>query len=258
MEQIFVKSLLRDKVKIKPANLTPDIENVILQILRDKYEGRCSYHGYVRSGSIVIDKCSTGYVQAFSLNGDVIYNVSYFAEVCNPAIGLTVPVKVVNMNKFGILAEAYSRAKGLSTPVLEVIIAKSMINIENEVPLDTVNVGDIINIEIIGKKFELNDKKISVVGRTVVNLNVNVNEGHKKAVVAPPHDDEDNVDDAESDEVVSSSDEENDEDNEDEEVDEESDSDDEEDVTEAEDDLGSDADFDEDDDISDADVSDAD
>ena len=104
-----------------------------------------------------------GYVQTFSLNGDIIFNVSYYADVCNPAIGSIIEAKVVNMNKFGILAELSVK----KDVILEIIVAKSMVNILNEIPIDNYSINDIITIEILGKKYELGDKKISIVGRTV-------------------------------------------------------------------------------------------
>jgi len=167
MEGIFVKTLLRDKIRVRPNNLTENMKQMLTDMLRDKYEGKCSQHGYIKPGSIKVDRYSAGYVQAFSLNGDVIYNVSCFAEICNPAINTIIACKVVNMNKFGILAEAYIKSKKTTLPILEVIVAKNMVNIENDVSLDGLNIGDMIYVQIIGRKFELNDKKISVVGRTV-------------------------------------------------------------------------------------------
>ena len=167
MDDIFVKTLLRDKIRVRPNNLAENMKQLLTDMLRDKYEGKCSQHGYIKPGSIKVDRCSAGYVQAFSLNGDVVYNVSYFAEICNPAINMIIACKVVNMNKFGILAEAYIKSKKTTLPILEIIVAKNMVNIENDMPLDNLSIGDMIYVQIIGRKFELNDKKISVVGRTV-------------------------------------------------------------------------------------------
>jgi DNA-directed RNA polymerase subunit E'/Rpb7 len=207
MESIFIKTLLTDKVKVKPAQLGSNIDDVLLFILKEKFESKCTYHGYIKPGSIKIEKYSTGYVQAFSLNGDIIYNVTYYAMVCNPSIGSVITAKVVNMNKFGLLAEANVNVDGQSIPVLEIIIAKSMINIENERPIDSIVVGDVINVEILGKKYELNDKKISVVGR-IVQKDVDVVGGE---VIAA--DDESNEgSEGVAEDLVESSDEEEDED----------------------------------------------
>lgn len=216
MENIFVKTLLTDKVKVKPTQLGFKIEEVLLSSLQDIYEGKCTYHGYIKPGSIKIDKYSAGYVQAFSLNGDIIYKVSYYAQVCNPSIGSIIRVKVINMNKYGILAEASVKVGNKDVPVLEVIIAKTMIKTENEINVDSISVGDVINVEILGKKYELQDKKISVIGRTIKTNDVgkveldggaaNREESEEEEEIVVTTDEED-----EDEESLASTDEENDE-----------------------------------------------
>lgn len=164
----FVKTCLTDKVKIQPKYLCKNVSDVIQRNLVNKFEGKCSYHGYIKTGSIKLSKVSLGQVQAFSLNGDIIYNVSYYAEVCNPSIGSIVKAKVVNMNKFGILAECGITLDGGYVPILEIIVAKNTVEISSEeVDFDAIKVDEDLFIEILGKKYELNDKKISVVGKII-------------------------------------------------------------------------------------------
>lgn len=163
----FIKTLLTDKVKLQPKFLCKNVDSILHKILVKKFEGTCSYHGYIKSGSIKIHKVSLGQVQAFSLNGDVIYTVSYHAEVCNPCIGSIVKAKVVNMNKFGILAECGIEISNSYVPILEIIIAKNTVEITSEVDFNSIKIHQDIFIEILGKKYELNDKKISVVGKII-------------------------------------------------------------------------------------------
>ena len=164
---IFIKEVLVDKVKIKPTNLGKNIREILTHILVKKYEGICSHHGYIKPGSIEILKHSSGQLLTVSLNGDVIYNVVFKAEVCNPMVGCHVTAKVINMNKFGILAEAGIMIGSSHTPILEIIIAKNTIDIASNVNLEAIKIGDIISVEILGKKYELMDKKISIVGKIV-------------------------------------------------------------------------------------------
>jgi DNA-directed RNA polymerase subunit E'/Rpb7 len=161
---IFVKTLLTDKIKIKPQFLSQSVKTHIQNLLIKKFEGVCSYHGYIKPRSIVIHKHSLGNVMAVSLNGDVEFKVQYFADVCNPSIGSIVQTKIVNSNKFGYLAHTGIHMHGFM-PILEIIIAKasSDASLVNE---DFV-IGDEIFVEIIGKKFELGDKKIAAIARII-------------------------------------------------------------------------------------------
>jgi DNA-directed RNA polymerase subunit E'/Rpb7 len=170
MENIFIKTLLTDKIKVRPKDINRGIRNHLERLVKAQYEGKCSYHGYIKTGSVSIFKHSLGQIQAFSLNGTVVYNVQYHAEVCNPATGSIVKARVVNTNKFGILAESGTHVNNVFTPILEIIIAKNSIEIAHDVNVEHLKVGDVINVEIMGKKYELHDKKISIVGRIVTHV----------------------------------------------------------------------------------------
>ena len=170
---IFTESLLNDKVRLLPSQLSNNLREVISVILKSRHEGKCSKNGYIRPGSLEVLKISPGSLRMVSLNGDVIFNVQCKAQVCNPAIGTVVKALITNTNKFGILAEV-----GITTvdpdslsdatiPVLEVIITKQGIGIAGTVNLEKLRVGDTINVEILGKKFELNDTKVSAIGKVV-------------------------------------------------------------------------------------------
>jgi DNA-directed RNA polymerase subunit E'/Rpb7 len=165
----FITVPLTDNVKVKPHMLCNEMSKNLQTYLEKKFEGRCSYHGYIRPSSIKILKYSAGIVQDVTLNGDVEYIVKYSADVCNPAVGSSVKAKVVNQNMFGILAECSIKNGSITRPVLEIIIAKVSSTNDPEVNVESVNVGDIINVEIVGKKFELDDTKITIVGKIISN-----------------------------------------------------------------------------------------
>lgn len=163
-DNLFIHALLNDRVKLKPRQVTKEFETHIFAKLKQTFEGRCTYHGYIKIDSIEIVKVSCGMVKDITLNGDTIYNVSYYADVCNPVVGSIISVRVVNTNMFGILAEKSVIINNTSYSILDVIVAK---NNNNE--LDKIKVGNTINVEIIGKKYELEDKKITVIGKIVEN-----------------------------------------------------------------------------------------
>lgn len=171
MEDLCFRTLLTEKIKIEPKYLTKQVKQEILKRLTHKVEGICSKHGYIRKGSIEISKILSGVVEILSLNGYVNYTVHFYADVCNPLIGTVIKnAKVVNMNRFGILAEAKIIEDKFANSILEIIIAKNSVNIISEVNLDTIKIGDEINVEVIGKKYNLGDKKISVIGKIIKEI----------------------------------------------------------------------------------------
>lgn len=158
-DNIFMRMLLTDKIKLEPAFLSKRYKEEVLRRLKLKLEGICSRHGFIKPNSIEIYKVCMGKVELVSLNGNVLFDVSFYADICNPLIGSVIKSKVMNVNKFGILAEAEG--------VVDIIIAKNSVGIQSEVDLNKVRIGDEVLVEVVGKKFELNDKKIALIGRVV-------------------------------------------------------------------------------------------
>lgn len=201
---IFIKVLLHEKVKLEPKYIHNNYRGEILKRLQQKLENICSKHGFIKQNSIEVYKVCPGLVELVSLNGYIQYDVQFYALVCNPVIGSVVNCKVTNSNRFGILAEAGS--------ILEIIIAKNSVSIVSDVNLDEIKIGDNVKVEIMGKKYELKDKKISIVGRVIKD---NEASNKKKSItnnVTQEEDEDSNEEDAlpteDEDDISSSSDDE--------------------------------------------------
>lgn len=174
---IFMRMLLCEKVKLEPAFLSTQFKDEVLRRLKAKVEGVCTRHGYIKPGSIEVHKICIGKVEMIGLNGMTQYDVYFHADICNPLLGSTIRCRVSNFNKFGILAEAES--------VIEAVIPKNSIDIHSDVDLEKVRIGDDIIIEVVGKKYELNDKKICLVGRIVQDKSIKDNMSISSAKVLP-------------------------------------------------------------------------
>lgn len=175
---VFVKSLLTTKIKVKPHLLGKNIDSVITKRLQSKLEGICSQYGYIRPQSIDLYKYSMGLIQPLSLNGDVEYIVQFHADVCNPSKGSIIKGKVMNINRFGFLIHAFTESdKTIDKTVsfLEIIVAKTLMS-GSDVDIDIIDIGDTVYVELMDRKFELNHRKISGVGKIINYSNVNVKE----------------------------------------------------------------------------------
>lgn len=162
------KVLLKETIKLEPRYLVKSFKDEILHRLKQKVEGICTKHGYIKKGSVELYKVTPGVIELVSLCGNILYEVFFYADVCNPLIGSVIKsAKVVNLNRLGILAEVHVSDDKFSGSVIEIIIAKNSVNIISDIDLDKIKVGDEINVEVVGKKFNINDKKVSVIGRIV-------------------------------------------------------------------------------------------
>lgn len=173
-KNVFLTVPLREKVVVHPMALTKQVNDVVLQRLEAKFEGLCSHHGYIRGGSIKVTGISPGQVRSFTLNGDVEYTVDFVADVCNPCKGSLLHARVVNINRFGALAEVYidNDDSGLNrSPVMEIVIPRIQVAevskepVDESARIDGLHIGTMCTIVVLGKRFQLNDRKLSVLGR---------------------------------------------------------------------------------------------
>lgn len=163
---MYVRQTVVEQCRLAANEVTKEFREVLLGKLRARMEGRCSKHGYVKSGSIEIAKVAPGILRMISLNGDVIYTVQFRAEICNPTIGSILRCRVKNTNKFGVLAVSMGDAD--TDGIVEVIVSKQG-TFSSDIDLNALKIGDVVNVELLGKKFEINDRKITGIGRIVTH-----------------------------------------------------------------------------------------
>lgn len=157
----------RTSIQLAPADLVANFEDVILDRVRSSLEGICSRYGYIRPGSIVITKRSIGSFVKQHFNGHIRFEMICKAEVCNPAIGSVFQAIVRNKNALGIHAESFIKVNEVQHPVLDIIIPKRSAGITSTVNLEDLQIGDTIHVEVLGKRYQLHDRKISIIGRAI-------------------------------------------------------------------------------------------
>jgi DNA-directed RNA polymerase II subunit RPB7 len=171
MTDIFIQTTCREIIKLEPKHMTntASIGVILLEKLQQKVEGKCTKHGYIKIDSCVIKQFSVGQVELGTLSGFVCYDVLFDAKVCNPFIGTIVKGQISNTNRLGLFANMGYNKDGSFISILEIVIAKNSSSVQSVMDLSTIEIGDIVDIEIIGKKFELGDKKICAIGKVVDN-----------------------------------------------------------------------------------------
>lgn len=174
IEQNFFVATYVDNVKIHPKQINKNIKKELLNSLRKRKEGLCSDHGYIKKNSIEILEYNSGTLELSSFHGYVNYLVKYTAHVCNPIRGNIVCAKVIHINNFGILCNSFLKGDE-KTPILEIIVPKHSLSIKSDVDIsDGIQRDDIVHVEIVGKKYQLYNKKISIIGRIVNEREVHV------------------------------------------------------------------------------------
>ena len=158
---LFSTQQLTEKIIVTPGNFD-NINLLIKNKLQKKMGNKCNKDGYILANSIKILKRSIGKINSSFFDGSISYNVKYSATICNPKEGSIINVQYIDHNKMGILA----KKKG--TP-LNIVIPKQLHKNkelfkqidENLKENNTIN----LKIQIIGKRYEKEDKEIFVIGK---------------------------------------------------------------------------------------------
>ena len=161
--ELFIPIKFRTTIILTPNEINKDYETTILTKLKNNYESICSKYGYIKKDTIRIIKRSIGQLKKEHFNSNCYFDVICIAEICNPAQGSIIKCKVKAKNSLGVLAEGYYD----NIPILQIIIPKISAGIQSEINIDTINIGDEIKIEVCGKKYQLFDKHISIIGRAI-------------------------------------------------------------------------------------------
>ena len=162
---LFIPIKFKTNILISPNELDADFDKTILKKVKDNYENVCSKYGYIKNNSIKIVKRSIGIIKNQHFNANISFNIVCLAEICNPIQGSIIKCKVKSINKMGVLAEGYYD----KIPILEIIIPSNSAGIKSEINLETLSKGQEIKIEVCGKKYQLFDKHISIIGKAIKN-----------------------------------------------------------------------------------------
>ena len=167
---IFIPIKFNTTVQLNSKELNKNFEEVINTKLKNNLENICSKYGFIKKGSIKIIKRSIGYFKEQQFNGDIAFNLQCIAEICNPSQDSIIKCRVKAKNSLGILAEGIHD----NTAILEIIVPKISSGIKSEIDIESIQIGDNINIQVCGKKFMLYDKHISIIGRAIKDNNENI------------------------------------------------------------------------------------
>ena len=153
---IYMKNVLTRKVFLEFNLIGNNIVENIQKILETSYEGKCSKEGYIKNNSIRVINYSSGIIRG----NNVLFDVVFECMVCKPVEGMIFKCNVKNITKAGVRAET----KEERTPVV-VFVARDHHYKNKE--FSQLKEGDVINVKVIGVRFELNDEYISIIAELV-------------------------------------------------------------------------------------------
>lgn len=137
-----------------------DLNKTLKSAISSAFEGKCAVEGYVKPESCEIVSYSCGVVER---GNSICFMVAFECFVCFPVEGQNIECVVKNVTKAGIRAELRSDDK---SPIV-VFIARD--HYYKDDAFSDVKVDDPIGVTVIGQRFELNDKYVSIIGKLQKN-----------------------------------------------------------------------------------------
>jgi DNA-directed RNA polymerase subunit E'/Rpb7 len=157
-QAVYSRCLLTRKIILLINFIGKNLDDVIENYIQNNYEGKCLVEGYVKPNSSKIIRYSSGVIKR---GNNVVFEVVFECDICLPVEGMLITCSVKNVVKAGVRAEV---ANEVPSPVV-VFVAKD--HYFNSQQFNDIRVGDTITVRVIGQRFELNDKYVSVIGELV-------------------------------------------------------------------------------------------
>jgi len=152
---LYSRAILSQKVQLPFILVGTNIEKTIQNTISTKIEGKCIVEGYVKPGSIKIINTSSGTLQGKFIEFEVVFECS----ICCPVEGMQIKCYAKNITQAGI--RAFTNLDETKSPV---IIYVSRDHHSTNEYFNSVKEKDAIRIRVIGQRFELNDKQVSIIG----------------------------------------------------------------------------------------------
>jgi len=165
---IFHNTMITKKISVPIHNVGKNIRETLETIISSEIEGKCIAEGYVKEKSTRIMTYSCGVVTSSKIMFDIVFE----CMICLPVEGMHINCVAKNITKAGIRAET----EDTPSPVV-IFVARdhhaSLAKFGKVVPERK------IKVRVIGQRYELNDKYISIIAE-LIDSNVDDNKVLKK------------------------------------------------------------------------------
>jgi DNA-directed RNA polymerase subunit E'/Rpb7 len=162
---VYSRCLLTRKIILPISAISKMLKENIEEHIKFTFEGKCVVEGYVKPHSTKIITYSSGIIQG---GNKVMFEVVFECDVCFPVEGMIIPCVAKNITKAGIRAES---ANDVPSPIVAFLAKDHHFNLAH---FADVQEGDKINVRVIGQRFELNDKYISIIAELVKEKEISI------------------------------------------------------------------------------------
>jgi hypothetical protein len=156
-ENIYTKSLITRNIQLPIVSIGKNIYEVIEKNISDSFEGKCVVEGFIKPKSSKVISYSSGIVKGANVHFEIVFQ----CEICCPVEGMLISCVAKNITQAGIRAESFDEKP---SPIL-VFVARDH-HYKNKY-FSSIKENDVFAVRVIGQRFELNDKYISIIAELV-------------------------------------------------------------------------------------------
>jgi DNA-directed RNA polymerase subunit E'/Rpb7 len=150
---IYSRGMITRSLVLPFNSIGKNIKETIEKNISSSFEGKCLVEGYVKPNSSKIVSYSSGLIQRGSF---ISFEVVFECEVCFPVEGMLIQCIAKNITKAGIKAESVE----VPSPIVVFIAKDHHFNADY---FSEIQEGDKFTARVIGQRFELNDKYVSII-----------------------------------------------------------------------------------------------
>jgi DNA-directed RNA polymerase subunit E'/Rpb7 len=154
---IYMKSVLTRRIAVPIKQLGQNLNAILDQYISSNYEGRCIAEGFVKPASCKIITHSSGLIKGVN----IVFEVVFECMICCPVEGMLINCVAKNITKAGIRAESSDETP---SPVVIFITRDHHYVLEY---FSKIEEGDKMTVRVIGQRFELNDKYVSIIAELI-------------------------------------------------------------------------------------------
>ena len=135
-------------------NIGKNVQQTIERYIIDNFEGKCVVEGFIKIGSCKILTYSSGLVKGTNIGFEVVFE----CKICCPVEGMLIQCVAKNITKAGIRAESSDE---IPSPIVVFVTRDHHYMVPY---FSTIEEGTKFTARVIGQRFELNDKFVSIIG----------------------------------------------------------------------------------------------
>uniref|UniRef100_A0A6C0KVV7 Uncharacterized protein n=1 Tax=viral metagenome TaxID=1070528 RepID=A0A6C0KVV7_9ZZZZ len=170
---IYSQSLITRSIILPITAIGKNLKQTIEIDIANNFEGKCVAEGFIKSGSSKIITYSSGVVKG----SDIIFEVVFECLICCPVEGMLIQCQAKNITKAGVRAES---SEEKPSPVV-VFVTRDHHYASQQ--FSNIKEGDNFVARVIGQRFELNDKYVSIIAELIEKKEYDVKPKNKPRLV---------------------------------------------------------------------------